>query len=207
MRFIMPIILIGIAITSFFMFTNPMYNDITSLRTQVSSYNEALANSKTLENERDQLTQKESAIDPANLVKLEKLLPSSIENIRLILQIEQIASTYNMVVKNIKYDTTDTNSTVSTGGTGASAAPVVGGIQGGGTLQVASKNYGTWNLGFSTTSTYNNFINFTKDLEKNLRIVDVSSIQFSSGTSVGLSPNSPGSYNYDFNLKTYWLKS
>ena len=49
MRFILPIVLIGISVAVFFVFANPMYSDITQLRTKVVSYNEALFNSKALE--------------------------------------------------------------------------------------------------------------------------------------------------------------
>jgi Tfp pilus assembly protein PilO len=199
----MPIILIGISITVFFAFSNPFYNNILQLRAQVASYNEALNNSKALESERDKLTAKSNSINRDDLIKIQKLLPDSIDNIRLILEIEQIALPYGMVLKDIKYSATDTKSATS----GAVAT-----VQGGGAVQSPSKDYGVWDLEFSTIGTYNNFLNFTRDLESNLRIVDISSIQFSSnatGSGVGSTPNSSSSesYKYDFKIKTYWLKN
>ncbi|KKR43695.1 MAG: hypothetical protein UU10_C0015G0014 [Parcubacteria group bacterium GW2011_GWF1_40_6] len=203
MRFIMPIILIAISITLFFVFANPIYNEISVLRGEVASYNEALDNSKALENERDKLTAKYNAINPENLTKIAKLLPENVDNIRLILEIEQIALPYGMVLKDVKYDTTDAGAAA----TGSAA------IQGGGATKTSPKDYGIFDLSFSTTGTYNNFINFTKDLENNLRIVDMSSIIFSSNNIVGASSN-PSSktvstevYKYDFKIKTYWLKN
>src|SRR3989344_1734748 len=106
MRFVMPVILIGISLAAFFVFTNPIYNDIALLRTQVASYDEALNNSKALENERDKLTVKYNSIDPNNFIKLKKFLPENIDIIRLIFKIEQIASPYGMVLKDVKYSTT-----------------------------------------------------------------------------------------------------
>lgn len=202
-RFIMPIILIGISITVFFMFADPIYTDIKELRAQEASYNEALSNSKALENERDKLTAKKNSIDPGNLIKIQKLLPENIDNIRLILEIEQIALPYGMVLKDIKYSASDTVKSVASGEASA--------IQGGAAEQNLPRNYGVWDLSFSTKGTYNNFLNFTRDLETNLRIVDISSIAFSSDTASG----SPGassslsleSYKYDFKIKTYWLKN
>lgn len=199
----MPIILIGISITVFLVFTNPMYDDILSKRSQMESYNQALDNSKALENQRDILTAKESSINPDNLTKLQKLLPDNIDNIRLILEIGQIALPYGMVLKDVKYNATDTKNT---------GTPLVGGIQGGVASQrTENKDYGVWDLEFSTTGTYNNFLNFTRDLESNLRIVDISSIQFSSnaGGAASAASGSPSaeSYKYDFKIKTYWLKN
>jgi len=194
----MPIILIGISVVIFFTFSNPIYKNVAQLRAQVASYDEALSNSKALENERDKLTAKESAMSPDDLVKLQKLLPDSINNIRLILEIEQIASPYSMVLKDIKYSIT--NPTDLT-------ASATGIMQGKGASQTENKDYGVWDLEFSTTGTYNNFLNFTRDLEKNLRIVDISSIQFSSATGNIFNPNLPESYKYTFKIKTYWLKN
>ena len=88
-RYILPIILIGIAIAGFFTFTNPFYENVLLEREQVASYNEALNNSKALEAERDKLTQKYNSFDPENLSKLQKLLPDNVDNIRLILEIEK----------------------------------------------------------------------------------------------------------------------
>jgi hypothetical protein len=92
MRFITPIILTGIAITFFFVVTNPLYNSISVIKAEGASYNEALDNSKALANVRDQLTAKSNNIDSDNLIKLQKLLPDNVNNIRLILEIEKIAS-------------------------------------------------------------------------------------------------------------------
>ena len=196
-KFAVPTILIGLAIAGFFLFTNPLYGDITKLRDQSVSFNEALDNSKSLEAERDKLTEKYNSIDPNNLAKLQKLLPDSVDNIRLILEVEGVASPYGMVLKDVKYDTTTPTATTTTGSAAA---------------KTNSTDYGTWNLEFSTKGTYSNFLNFLEDLEKNLRIVDISSIDFSSdngalnAASSTSSSTSSDTYTYSFKIKTYWLK-
>ena len=197
----MPIILIGIAGAFFFAFTNPILNDISASNADVASYNGALDNSKMFENERDKLTSKYNQIDPDNLVKIKKLLPDNVDNIRLILEIGQIALPYGMVLKDVKYNVTNSN-TAETATTGT--------VIKGGSVPETSKNYGIFDLEFSISGTYDNFISFTKDLESNLRIVDISSITFSSNTgSVGSNPkiNSPDIYKYNFKIKTYYLKN
>ncbi|MDO8659289.1 MAG: hypothetical protein Q7K54_01685 [Candidatus Parcubacteria bacterium] len=199
----MPVILIGIAITVFFLFSSPLYRNVLQLRVRVASYNEALNNAKALENERDKLTAKHNSINPENLTKLQKLLPENIDNIRLILEIEQIASPYGMALKDVKYNTTYDNNTQN-------STSVAGITQARTTAQALSKDYGVWNLEFSTAGTYNNFLNFTKDLEGNLRIVDISSIEFSSSTGAisNSALNTPTDiYKYNFKIKTYWLKN
>lgn len=199
-RYITPIILVGVAVAGFFLYTKPLMSDITNIKKDITSYNEALDNAKALENERDKLTKKYNAIDPNNLLKLEKLLPENVDNIRLILEIEKIAQPYGMELKNISYDATlDSKKDSKEKG----EEKVIEG-------DTKSSVYGEWTLGFSTEGTYANFLSFLKDLEKNLRIVDISNITFSSdiGGSVTAGKSKPkDSYGYSFTIKTYWLKN
>jgi Tfp pilus assembly protein PilO len=192
-RFIMPIIILGIAIAVFFTFANPIYTEISTLKAQSASYDEALNNSKALETERDKLTQKYNEIAAENLDRLNKMLPENVDNIRLILEIEKLATPYGMVLKDVKYDTTEEET------------PKVNAVTPGNPAPSARKEYGTWELEFSTTGTYPNFLNFLRSLEKNLRIVDISSVEFSSPE--GSSTNTVPAYNYKFKIRTYWLKN
>jgi len=196
MRFIAPIFLIGISIALFFLFTNPIYNEISARKLDEASYNGALDNSKMFENKRDILTAQYNSIDSENLTKLKKLLPENVDNVRLILEIGQIALPYGMVLKDVKYNATKTDTTKENV------------VQGG--AVATAKDYGIFDLEFSTSGTYDNFINFTKDLESNLRIVDISSIIFSANTgSVDNNPKKDSTevYKYNFKIKTYWLKN
>jgi Tfp pilus assembly protein PilO len=192
----MPTVLIGIAITLVLVFAEPLYKDISVLRTQMASYDQALDNAKSLENERDKLTSKFNSIDPENLRRLEKLLPQNVDNIRLILEIEQLALPYGMLLKDVKYNTAET---------AEAGTPV---LVGGG-ARTAPKDYDVFDLEFSTSGSYNDFINFTKDLESNLRIVDIETISFSSDSSeiAGARTISPEIYKFNFKIKTYWLKN
>ena len=201
-RYLTPIILTGAAIAGFLFFTKPILGEITTIKQDVVSYNEALDNAKNLESERDKLTKKFNSIDPDNLLKLQKFLPDAVDNIRLILESEKIASPYGMVLKNISYDSQDK----STNSTSSSST----GISGDKIKKDTTKGYGIWNLGFSTEGSYSDFISFTKDLESNLRIVDIDSVTFSSNSAGGVSlgkvkPNDY--YGYTFKIKTYWLKN
>lgn len=193
-RYIIPTILILVAIGGFFLLAKPLFGDISLKKSEIKSYDEALNNSKALESLRDSLTQEYNSFSQSDLSRLEKLLPDSVDNIRLILEIEKIAAPYGMVLRDVDYD-------------------VYAGQEKNGTpaqSRVSSvKDYGAWNLQFSTQATYNNFINFLKDLEKNLRVVDLVSVEFSSNAGRGATPNSslPEVYRFNFKLKTYWLKN
>src|SRR3989344_2581322 len=138
MRFLMPLILIAISVSLFLMFSNPLYKEISALRMQVESYDKALANSKALESERDKLTAKFNSINREDLNKIQKLLPENIDNIRLILEIEQIAAPYGMVLKDVRYNAVGEENKATS--TKKSPAPET--VQGGGTSKTTSKDYG-----------------------------------------------------------------
>src|SRR3989338_7093109 len=133
MRFIMPIILVGISVSLFFVFGSPLYQEVSDLRAQIISYDEALTNAKALENERDKLTAKFNSLDPENLAKLKKLLPENVDNVRLTLEIEQLATPYGMALKDVKYSNPENSVTNPTGA-----------VQGGGVgpAKSARKDYG-----------------------------------------------------------------
>ena len=98
MRFIIPIILLIISVASFVMFSNPSYQRIKALKAESAQYDQALSNSRKLQEERDTLGQKYNAIPPASLDRLNKLLPDTADNIRLIIDIQRIASDRKSVV-------------------------------------------------------------------------------------------------------------
>lgn len=197
----MPVILIGVAVSIFFVFTNPLFSEIALLNRDAASYKEALDNAQALDNEKDKLTTKFNSINPENLMKIEKFIPENVNNIRLILEIEKIALPYGMALKDVKYTTVDKNAT--------GTAPDTGTVIQGGVSNLAPKDYGIFDLEFSTSGSYDNFINFTKDLQSNLRIVDISSIVFSSDNLnlTNAKTNPTEIYKYNFKIKTYWLKN
>lgn len=197
LRFILPMILIGLSVTGFVVFVSPTMGEISTLKGQILSYDKALDNSKSLDIEREKLTKKYNSIDPNNLTKLEKLLPDNVDNIRLILEVEKLASPYGMVLRDVKYDTIKK--------TEEDAQPTEV-FQGSDTNTPAQNDYGTWDLEFSTEGSYTNFLNFLRDLESNLRIVDISSIQFSSVAGTGAN-TAADVYKYGFKVKTYWMKN
>lgn len=195
-RIITPVILIVISVAGFFLFIQPTYKEVQSLQEKSASYNEALNNSKTLEAERDKLVEAANNMEPMMLDRLNKFLPDSVDNIRLILEIEKIAAPYGMVLRDVKYDTKKTAEENNTN-TVRGAMPTT-----------ENKNYNVWDLEFSTQGSYANFINFLKDLENNLRIVDIASVEFTSNAASGAGIAPTGSvYKYGFKIKTYWLKN
>ena len=181
MRLILPIILILIALGTFFVFTNPKYQEIQSYKAQISQYDDALNNEIKLEQDRDTLSNTYHNFPVDAQDRLVKMLPDNADNIRLIIDIQKIAATYGVTVQSISFDN---NQGSDAGADTSSRAP--------------SQDYGVFDLEFSISGTYNNFLRFLKVMESSLRVNDVQSISFASGGVKDV-------YTYDIKIKTYWL--
>ncbi|MFA5652138.1 MAG: type 4a pilus biogenesis protein PilO [Candidatus Paceibacterota bacterium] len=191
MNFIFPLILIASSFAVFFGYVDPNYkgngtptgyDDPTAgvlfLRDERTKYKDIVESSNMIVSKRDELIAKKLTISESDRAKLERLLPSNIDNIRLIIEISKIAERRGLLAKNISVgDMTKTTSE---------------------TIGVDNTPYGTLSLKFSVNSSYTNFLNLLQDLENNLRLVDITDITFNSTES--------GFYDFSVSLNTYWLK-
>ena len=185
-RIITTIILLAAAIGSFFVYTQPTYQEAKVLKTQEESFNQALANAKQLQAVRGDLTKSFNAFSAQDLEKLNKLLPNSAGNIRFINDLEKIAIQRGLLRPyNVKFATEREEITRVA-------------------REEVQRDYNVFNLEFTTYGNYGDLVDFLKDLEKDLRIVDISSLSFSSVENI--QKEFPNFYVYDFNIKTYWLR-
>lgn len=180
MRFIAPILLLIISGLIFFLFIDPQYKDAKELRAKDAEYTAALYKTSELRNQLEQKLAAANNIDEADRQKLVKMLPNNIDNVQLILDLDNIASRYGLVVRNIKVDQ-------ATAGQG-----VIG---------EDTRAYGTVRASFTVTARYEDFKSLLDDLEHSLRIIDVDGIAFNS-----LNGASPEFSDYSVTFKTYWLK-
>ena len=194
-RFIFPIILVGLAKGLFLVYTNPTYSDrtnsqsVSSLQITNAGYDEALNNYQKLLARRDELSKKYNDFSPDDRDRLNKLMPDNADNIRLIIDIQKIASQYGMLPRDIAFDPLSGDSQASQ----AAVSP--------GSIAAAGKDYGTFDLSFSVVGPYSSFLSFLNDLETSLRIIDITSIDFTSSDATA------NAYKYSFKIKTYWLKN
>jgi hypothetical protein len=198
MKLFLPTLLIILAGVIFFWYIDPTYASITALRAQESQYDEALSKARDLQAIRDQLLARYNTFSQTDLERLQKLLPDHIDNVRLILDLDSMASKYGMRVRDVSIDTT---------GSGVTATKVVaaaGGSVGGSAAAPASQQLGPSSqpyesviLSFSVSGTYDTFRQYLSDLEKSLRLSDVIGVSFV--------PTDAGIYDFTVHLKTYWL--
>jgi Tfp pilus assembly protein PilO len=181
MRVLIPGILIAAAIGLFALWTNPAYQKVKGLQAQVSAFDDALNKAQALKARRDELLSKRNTFSTENIQKLERILPDNVDNIRFVIDINNIAARRNLSLKNVALGTiSDAKTNRSALAVGASGDPV-----------------GSAEISFSLTATYDEFLAFLQDLEHSLRIVDVEKISFK--------PGSSERYDFSLTIRTYWL--
>jgi Tfp pilus assembly protein PilO len=179
MKILSPILFLAISLTLFFGFIDPSYTRVKELRSEESQYDIALDRSKELQQIRDQLLSKYNTVSPTSLERIEKLVPDHIDNVRLILDLDEIASKYGMRVRDVQIEADN----------GRQVQGQIGPNEG---------LYESVVLSFSVAGTYDTFRSFLTDIERSLRVVDVVGLSFRA--------NETGIYDYTIHIKTYWLK-
>jgi hypothetical protein len=180
MRFLFPIILIIAAVGLFFGFVKDRYAHIKELKAEVAQYDDALLRSRELQSIRDRLLSRYNTFTTGDLDRLEKILPDNVDNVRLILDIDGVASRYGMTLKSVfvEGDSSDQSGNI--------------------VVNEDGQEYAAITLRFGVSASYTDFIQFLKDLEDSLRVADIQTINFQSSTR--------DLNEYQVAFKTYWLR-
>lgn len=185
MNKLVPIIfLVGSGLLFFFVI-DPIYSGdgrggqgIKDIVAEKQAYDDVLDKARDLQAKRDELRDRYNSITEADKTRLEQLLPDTLDNVRLVLDIDRIASRHGLRIRNIA---------VNDSGTSDGRAPVPD-----------QRGFGTAVITFGITAPYDVFLNFLSDMEDGLRLIDV--------TSLTINPRDPRAYDYTVTFKTYWLK-
>lgn len=159
---------------------------LKALLAEKAQLNEAISNARALDSKIEKLTEAKNSINPEDLAKLDKFIPSHIDNVNLIIDINNIANRHGMVIKNVKVRSGNENTDEAN--------------QSGDRLTIASsqnKIADTY-LSFSVSGNYDSLLGFLDSLAGSLRVADVNTLSFS--------VDSKGVNQYNFEVKTYWVK-
>jgi len=179
-RLLIPIALVIAAIALFISLTSPAMDTLSKKQDDKKKIDAALVSAEKVKSLQNRLVAQKNAISPEKVERLNKLLPDEIDNVQLIIDVNNIALKYgpSMALRNIKVRTDD-------GTTNGKIGP-------------NTKKYGTVILNFTVTGPYSALKQFLNDLETSLRLIDVTGLTFTAGEK--------DSYEYNFEIKTYWLK-
>lgn len=198
--------MIVLAVGIFLTVTKGVLDDAGAIAAQNAQYQKSIAKWDELRKQRAAISAQYDAVSDADKQVLNKMLPDSVDNIRLIIDMNNIANEHKLVLKGVKASSPSSDTTTApdssatrrlTPGPAGASAP--GGLNtldatksGGPTLQTVA-------ITFSVSATYAQFLDLMTALEKNLRLMDL--------THLTLSANNTGTYDYSVELQTYWLKA
>jgi Tfp pilus assembly protein PilO len=186
-RNIIAIILLAGAIAIFFLYTKPAYDSLQTLSAQSAQYDAALGKATQLQTLKQSLLSRYNSFDPNALNRLSTMLPDQVDNIRLILDLDNLAGRSGMALQNVNISTPNSSQANSVVGSIASAA----------------QPYDSLTLQFTTHGTYEQFTQFLAALQSSLRLVDLVTLNISGGSTPG---TQDPQYTYTMTVQTYWLR-
>ncbi len=159
-------------------FAMPAVKDLSVLMDEKSAYAEMVSRATEIETRKNTLLADFNRVSGADTTKIETLIPSSLNFVKLVADIDAVASRHGISLKQIS--STDNS---------AAAGSVEEAEQ-------MQSSYKSATISFEFSATYDKFNDFMNDLERSLRIMDIKTVKVSSGDK--------GIYKYDVSLDTYW---
>jgi Tfp pilus assembly protein PilO len=172
-----------ISVGIFFAYINPTWSGpIAATKLAIKNDDDALSAAAQYKTTEGQLAAAEASIDPASLARLTTLLPDSVNNVGIILDVNTFAARSGLVLSNIDV-------LPNADGSAASAS---------GDPTDTSGSTGSVDLSLTALGTYSALQTFLTGIEKSARLLDVQDISVT-GSDTGV-------YNYQMTIRLYWLR-
>ncbi len=186
-RILFTLLLFIGSIALFLYYTKPAYDSMRSTQEDIAQYDAALSKADELQRLKQQLLSRYNAFNPADIERLRKLLPDHVDNVRLVLDLDTLASKYGFALQNVVIDA-------------QGLVPIATDVA---VIGADESPTGSLTLKFATGGSYPQFVEFMQALEDSLRVVDLVELSMDPDTSA--QSNEPV-YRFDVTLRTYWLK-
>lgn len=162
--FITLILFLGsLVIGSFYLV--PQWRQFSALQTETENLREISAQLDELISNRDALTKTINAVSRADLAKIDLALPQGPHSADFLVLLETLAKKNQVILKQV-------NLSETAGGTGGLPKP------GGSVSLPGASAYQELPITLNINGSYDSFKAFLKDLERNLRVIDIQSITF-----------------------------
>lgn len=161
-------------------FAYPSIGDLSILMEEKQKQEDSLVMMAEAESKKNELLTKYNQISPEDKMYVETVLPDSLDFVKLISQIDAIASKYGLTIDKTSFKETSNTE----GDTVSDVGP--------------QKPFDSAIISFSFDGSYNQFNNFINDLSRSLRILDIKSLRINAADD--------GVYSYSVEFEAYWLK-
>lgn len=184
------LILILLAIGIFYTFTMPQYGDAQALAAEADQYRNVITNVSKITETEDQLRTSYQSIPQAEKDRLAKVLPDAVDAVALAHELDAIGAQYGITLKSAQVED-----------------EVAANAQSKIVLPESALPYGKEYVTFAFVSDYPSFVRFLADVERSLRVMDVTSASFQVGQQNAAQPASNTNlYEHKLTVETYWLK-
>lgn len=196
--FIMIVIAVGIYLTV----TQGLLDQAGQVKTVNDQYSTAIANATRLSAMRQQVLDDYNKISDNDRARLDKMIPSTVDNIRLTIDLEGLASDQHLTLQGLTATVNSADSALSApspaASTGAAMSP--SGAMGNGVANqsISAPVLDTVGVSFGVTATYDQFMTLLQAIEADLRIMDL--------THLSMTVSDTGVYNFSLQFNTYWLR-
>lgn len=191
-RNITAVILIVLSVGIYFTVTQSVWSADKDIKAKNDQYVSAIANAQQLISVRDKVLKAYNDVSQTDRDRLDKMLPSTVDNIRLIIDLNNVAVQHGIALHGIRAAATDSTQTSSA--PVPSTAPTIAGNS----AAISAPKLDTVDVSFTVTAPYQQFISFMQDLEADLRIMDLKHL--------GVNVSDNGNYSFDVSMTTYWLR-
>jgi Tfp pilus assembly protein PilO len=184
--FLIPTFLIALSAALTWIFTVPSWKNptgafefsaksVAELRADEQVYQDAFDKMREIELARSGLAAKYNAVKEEDRTRLEKFLPAHADSVRIVLDLENMARTHGLKLRNV------------------SVTPPVDKIG----ARASEENYQLLTASISAIGDYEKFVPFLADLEESIRLSDITGVSFES--------KDAKEYVYGITLRTYQL--
>lgn len=179
--YLLPIITACISVLILVVVVKPLLTKLTSAKQQLADLKQSEARVNDLMQVYDKLRNTYQQISEKDKQVLEKALPSNINNVRLILELERIAELRGLGFKDVEVQLKENKDDQPANAVKSQLKKVEASI--------------------TLVGSYPDFIKYLTDLEKSLRILTIRSVDFTATRQDG----KPTQFEYDLEIETYWF--
>ncbi len=195
-KIIVPILLFIVSVGLYFTYLKPAYSVYLAFKEQEKRLDTAIGDSKELLKRYDDLYGEYSLITATQKEKLNKILPDAVDIVRLVMDLDNLATNHNLSIKSFDIPDVESGQTStvrnrrnnrSGSASKEKESPVAKAV-----------------LGVEIAGDYKDFKSFLFDVERSLSLMDVVTLDIK--TSDMTKPDVEDPIVYSLGLQVYWLK-
>lgn len=164
---LVPTLSIIVSLVLFIFVAKPQFNEAQTINADYTEYQDTIQKYEEFNAEINALKSKKNSIRISDRERIDAMIPSSIDNPRILVDLEALAKKHSLLFGNIKTD--KGTEKVYTQTSNKNTSPEA---------QNSENRLLTNDISFDVIGTYDQFKNFLNDIESSLTIMEVKTISF-----------------------------